>query len=99
MSYEISPAEELAGPPQAFAPIGDHERISSIDVLRYPGRHCGETRWLYHRAGAGHLWPWTLYNTLEYYQLYYVVFWVWIFNLTWSKPWLHYFKFCVHSSG
>jgi uncharacterized protein len=37
--------------------------------------------------------PWKLYDQLEYYQLYYVVFAVWIFNLTWSKLWLQHFKF------
>jgi uncharacterized protein len=34
MSYTSAPAEELAGPPQTFAPIGHLERISSMDVLR-----------------------------------------------------------------
>jgi uncharacterized protein len=37
--------------------------------------------------------PWKLFGTLEYYQLMYVVFGVWAFNLMFSTLWLRYFEF------
>jgi uncharacterized protein len=37
--------------------------------------------------------PWKLYNNVEYYQLYYVLLGVWIFNLAWSATWLKYFRY------
>jgi uncharacterized protein len=37
--------------------------------------------------------PWKLYDRLEYYQLYYVVVAVWVFNLAWSAAWMRYFEF------
>ena len=40
------------------------------------------------------LWgPWKLFGQLEYYQLYYVVLAVWLFNLIFSSIWLRYFNF------
>ncbi|QHN03629.1 DUF418 domain-containing protein [Granulicella sp. WH15] len=39
------------------------------------------------------LGPWKLYGQFEYYQLYYVVFAVWIFNLVSCSIWLRYFNF------
>jgi uncharacterized protein len=37
--------------------------------------------------------PWKLYGKLEYYQLMYVVFGVWTFNLVFSSLWLKRFAF------
>ena len=40
------------------------------------------------------LWgPWKLYGKLEYYQLMYVVFGVWVVNMVSSTLWLRYFEF------
>jgi uncharacterized protein len=37
--------------------------------------------------------PWKFYNRIEYYQLYYFVAAVWVFNLAWSAYWLRYLEF------
>jgi uncharacterized protein len=37
--------------------------------------------------------PWKLFGSLDYYQLMYVVFGVWTFNLVFSSVWLRHFEF------